>query len=78
MPKNYVGVVGESYYFEYPETWFIDIILNIQAVKKGDPILAKAGEYKNKLIKFLIAEGIPERSLIRSLIRDTSLFSLFS
>ncbi len=63
MPKNYIGVVGESYYFEYPETWFIDITLNIQAAKKGDSILAKSGEYKNKLIKFLIAEGIPEKKL---------------
>lgn len=63
VPKKYIEVVGESYYFEYPETWFIDITLNIQAAKKGDPILAKAGEYKNKLIKFLIAEGIPEKQL---------------
>ncbi|OGW31034.1 MAG: hypothetical protein A2X54_06675 [Nitrospirae bacterium GWF2_44_13] len=63
VSKNYIGVVGEAYYFEYPETWFIDIILNIQAAKKGDPILAKAGEYKNKLIKFLIDEGIPKKQL---------------
>ncbi|OGW58094.1 MAG: hypothetical protein A2Z09_06375 [Nitrospirae bacterium RBG_16_43_8] len=63
VSKNYIGVVGESYYFEYPETWFIDIVLNIQAAKKGDPILAKAGEYKNKLIKFLIDEGIPKKKL---------------
>lgn len=63
VSKNYIGVVGESHYFEYPETWFLDITLNIQAAKKGDSILAKAGEYKNKLIKFLIAEGIPEKQL---------------
>lgn len=63
MSKSHIAVVGESYYFEYPETWFIDITLNIQAAKKGDSILANAGEYKNKLIKFLIAEGIPEKQL---------------
>lgn len=63
VSQNYIEVVGESYYFEYPETWFIDIILNIQAAKKDDAVLAKSGDYKNKLIKFLIAEGIPEKQL---------------
>lgn|GEM_PF-1569943 len=63
MLQKHIEVVGESYYHEYPENWLIDITLNIQAAKKGSPLLAKSGEYKNKLIKFLIEEGIPEKQL---------------
>ncbi|HEX9060276.1 MAG TPA: SIMPL domain-containing protein [Clostridia bacterium] len=62
MTDRYIEVIGESQYSECPETWITDIILNIQAANE-DSLMAESREYKNKIIKILIDEGIPEDQL---------------
>lgn len=62
MQDNYIEVIGEAQYSEEPDTWIIDVILNIQTANE-DALIAESREYKNKLVNILLSNGIIEDEL---------------
>lgn len=62
MQDNYIEVIGEAQYSEEPDTWIIDVTLNIQTANE-DTLIAESREYKNKLVSILLSNNITEDEL---------------
>ncbi len=62
MQDNYIEVIGEAQYSEEPDTWIIDVTLNIQTANE-DALITESREYKNKLVNILLSNGITEDEL---------------
>lgn len=62
MQNNYIEVIGEAQYSEEPDTWIIDVTINIQTASE-DALITESREYKNKLVNILLSNSITEDEL---------------